>query len=187
MLDEASLTRFSYRIIQLTKNWRSHPAILKFPNEEFYDNKLEACADPMITHSICGRWDRLVRQDFPIIFHGVKGKDQREASSPSFFNIDEATIVKNYVKELLEEKRLQLSRSSLMLLNSGIYLILSLEPEDIGIIAPYRAQVSKIRQLLRNSLKATNIGSPDGKGTRVGSVEEFQGQVITQNRFIYYF
>lgn len=113
MLDEASLTRFSYRIIQLTKNWRSHPAILKFPNEEFYDNKLEACADPMVTHSICGKWNRLVRQDFPIIFHGVKGKDQREASSPSFFNIDEATIVKNYVKELLEEKRLQLSWSSL--------------------------------------------------------------------------
>ena len=41
------------------------------------------------------------------------------------------------------------------------------EPSDIGVIAPYRAQVAKIRSLLGNF----------SRETRVGSVEEFQGQV----------
>lgn len=41
------------------------------------------------------------------------------------------------------------------------------DPEQIGVITPYRAQVQKIRQLLR----------PFAGETRVGSVEEYQGQV----------
>ncbi|KAH8113520.1 P-loop containing nucleoside triphosphate hydrolase protein [Phellopilus nigrolimitatus] len=135
-------------LIKLIKNWRSHPAILKFPNDEFYRGELEASADPVLTHSICGRWDGLVKKDFPVIFHGVGGKDEREASSPSYFNIDEATIVKAYVKSLLEEKGLRL------------------KPEDIGIISPYHAQVLKIRKLLQ----------PFAKETMVGSVEQYQGQ-----------
>lgn len=39
--------------------------------------------------------------------------------------------------------------------------------QDIGVIAPYRAQCSKIRTLLRAV----------ADGVKVGSVEEFQGQV----------
>ncbi|THH04904.1 hypothetical protein EW145_g5188 [Phellinidium pouzarii] len=134
-------------LVKLTKNWRSHPAILKFPNEEFYRGELEACADPVLTHSIC-RWDGLLKKDFPIIFHGVSGKDEREASSPSYFNIDEASVVKQYVKSLLSETGLRL------------------KPENIGVISPYQGQVRRIRQLLL----------PFAKETRVGSVEEYQGQ-----------
>ncbi|KAI5120592.1 hypothetical protein M0805_008070, partial [Coniferiporia weirii] len=134
-------------LVKLTKNWRSHPAILKFPNDAFYRGDLQACADPALTHSICGRWDGLVKKDFPIVFHGVSGKDER-SGSPSYFNIDEASIVKEYVKSLLDEKGLRL------------------KPEDIGVISPYHAQVCKIRLLIR----------PFAKDTRVGSVEEYQGQ-----------
>ena len=77
------------RVVKLTKNWRSHPSILHFPNDIFYGGDLEPCGDRAITYSLA-RWNRLVSQGFPIIFHGLSGKDMREGSSPSYFNIDEA-------------------------------------------------------------------------------------------------
>lgn len=49
----------------------------------------------------------------PIIFHAIQGKDEREASSPSFFNVSEASEVKAYVKMLKEERSLTLSMSKL--------------------------------------------------------------------------
>lgn len=53
-------------------------------------------------------------------------------------------------------------------------LIHTIASEDIGVIAPYSAQCRKIRQ----SLKAV-AGS-----VKVGSVEEFQGQVRRHNPVI---
>ncbi|TDL24428.1 P-loop containing nucleoside triphosphate hydrolase protein [Rickenella mellea] len=138
---------YAKTIVKLTKNWRSHPSILKFPNEAFYKGELEACGDPLVTHSLL-RWDELPTPNFPIIFHGISGKDLREVSSPSFFNIDEASLVKNYVQRLFDDRRLRLT------------------PQNIGIISPYNAQVGKIRNILPG--KAKEI--------KVGSVEEFQGQ-----------
>lgn len=32
-------------ITQLVKNYRSHPEILRIPNELFYENTLESCAE----------------------------------------------------------------------------------------------------------------------------------------------
>ena len=95
-------------LVKLIKNYRSHPAILKFPNRRFYSNELEPHADPAITHSLL-RSDVLSKRDFPIVFHGIRGKDMREASSPSFFNPEEASLVKNYVQRLKEDQRLRLS------------------------------------------------------------------------------
>ncbi|EJC99752.1 P-loop containing nucleoside triphosphate hydrolase protein [Fomitiporia mediterranea MF3/22] len=135
-------------MVKLTKNYRSHPAILDFPNRKFYKNELEACARREISHSIASRWDGLINKDFPIIFHSTCGQDEREASSPSYFNIDEASLVRDYVRSLLSVGALRLN------------------PEDIGVITPYRAQVRKVRQLLGTFARET----------RVGSVEEFQGQ-----------
>ncbi|KAG8896554.1 hypothetical protein FRB99_008838 [Tulasnella sp. 403] len=134
-------------VVKLTKNWRSHPAILRYPNEEFYRDELEACGDPVMINSLL-RWNYLPSSTFPIIFHSIKGKDQREASSPSFFNIDEASAVRKYVADLKGDTRLRLT------------------DKDIGIISPYHAQCQKIRTLLR-------VQHP---GIKVGSVEEFQGQ-----------
>ena len=99
-----------FSVVKLTKNWRSHPHILKFPNDKFYRGDLEACADPVVTHSML-RWDQLATQNFPIVFQGIVGKDEREASSPSFFNIDEASLVKHYVSELYADTRLRISES----------------------------------------------------------------------------
>ncbi|THG94461.1 hypothetical protein EW026_g7015 [Hermanssonia centrifuga] len=94
------------------------------------------------------KYERLPNKKFPLIFHGIVGKDTREASSPSFFNVDEVTVVKDYALSLLEDRKLRVTTL------------------DIGIIAPYHAQCVKI---------LTALG-PKLKGIKVGSVEEFQGQ-----------
>uniref|UniRef100_G3P529 RNA helicase n=1 Tax=Gasterosteus aculeatus aculeatus TaxID=481459 RepID=G3P529_GASAC len=132
-------------VTKLLRNYRSHPAILKIPNELFYDNELQYCADEMLRSSYC-HWEHLKKQGFPVIFHGVTGIDDQEKSSPSFFNIAEAEVLMDYVRKLLQ--------------TDGKKGVATISPRDIGIIAPYRKQVQKIRKAL----------------TKVGSVEEFQGQ-----------
>jgi helicase MOV-10 len=98
------------RVTKLTKNFRSHNAILKFPNENFYDGDLQQCGDPKVINSFLGS-SYLPSKQFPIVFHGISGKDDREASSPSFFNIDEVTQVKTYVQSLRADRRFRTSES----------------------------------------------------------------------------
>ncbi|KAK3103257.1 hypothetical protein FSP39_017883 [Pinctada imbricata] len=137
-------------ITKLLRNYRSHPVILEHPNKMFYENELIPCANEVMRTSLCD-WEKLPRKNFPVIFHGVIGQDMREDRSPSFFNVEEATTVFNYVSSLLKEKK------------TGVRL----KQQDIGIISPYRKQVQKIQTLLRQQ-KWDKI--------QVGSVEEFQGQ-----------
>ncbi|KAK2465577.1 hypothetical protein APHAL10511_002469 [Amanita phalloides] len=134
-------------IVKLVQNFRSHGAILKFPNERFYGGDLEKCADASVTDAYVSS-SLLPAKEFPVIFHAVAGRDERESHSPSFFNIDEAIQVKAYVQALRGDRR---TRST---------------ENDIGIITPYNAQCLKIRAVLRGV--ADEI--------KVGSVEEFQGQ-----------
>lgn len=68
-------------------------------------------------------------QGFPLIFHGVMGKDEREANSPSFFNVSEIEVLVDYLTKLMETQ--------------GKKGLPKLSPKDIGIIAPYRKQVSQ--------------------------------------------
>lgn len=72
-------------------------------------------------------WRGSPSQDFPLIFHGVTGVDEREESSPSFFNVAEVEVLMGYVKKLLE--------------SSGKKGHGTIAPREIGIIAPYRKQV----------------------------------------------
>ncbi|THV07178.1 P-loop containing nucleoside triphosphate hydrolase protein [Dendrothele bispora CBS 962.96] len=137
-------------IVKLVKNFRTHEAILRFSNERFYNNELQYCADPALTHGLENS-SELPTKRFPLIFHGIVGKDLREETSPSFFNIEEATLVKKYCSSLIGERK-----------KGGV------RPDDIGIITPYHAQRMKILNLLYRDPKLRDI--------RVGSVEEFQGQ-----------
>ncbi|KAJ3561910.1 hypothetical protein NP233_g9904 [Leucocoprinus birnbaumii] len=134
-------------IVKLVKNFRSHEAILKFPNERFYGNDLEPCGDKRAINSYLNS-PYLPNKKFPIIFHAVAGRDDREASSPSFFNIDEVSQAKAYIQQLKADRTFRTS------------------DHDIGIITPYHAQCLKMRTALR--------GVADE--VKVGSVEEFQGQ-----------
>ena len=94
---------------------------LQLPNEMFYDDELEACADLLKRESL-SNWSRLPCKGFPIIFEGITGRDMREEKSPSFFNPEEAAVVVQYVKDLKEAR--------------GI----SVRTSEIGVISPYRKQ-----------------------------------------------
>ncbi|KIO21468.1 hypothetical protein M407DRAFT_44382, partial [Tulasnella calospora MUT 4182] len=138
-------------MIKLTKNWRSHGSILRFPNDTFYDGELEECGPRTIIDSLLSS-PVLARANFPIVFHGIAGLDDREAGSPSYFNIDEVSLICKYVDDL---------RADLCSCH--------LADHDIGIISPYNAQGQKLRKRLR----------PQYDDIKVGSVEEFQGQERT--------
>lgn len=84
--------------MKLVKNFRSHVSILQYSNECFYGNDLEACGNQDINAFIGSHI--LPNPRYPIIFHAIPGLDQREANSPSFFNVDEVLQIKAYVEEL---------------------------------------------------------------------------------------
>lgn len=70
MLLSKALARRRY--VRLTKNWRSHESILRFPNDTFYGGELEACGDPAIVNSLAT--SRLLpTPGFQVVFHGVAG------------------------------------------------------------------------------------------------------------------
>ncbi|KZV62177.1 P-loop containing nucleoside triphosphate hydrolase protein [Peniophora sp. CONT] len=138
-------------VVKLVKNYRSHKAILDFPNQVFYANELVPCA-PDEKRNACLGASVLANKQYPVLFHAIVGSNTRESTSPSYFNILEAEQVKRYIDELRADRHI------------------NVRCEDIGIIAPYHAQVLKIRKLLREK------GDVEALKIKVGSVEEFQGQ-----------
>jgi len=134
-------------VVKLVQNFRSHPAILDFPNRQFYKGDLKPRGDPQVINSYINH-PLLMNKRFPIVFHALSGQDDREAASPSFFNVLEALQVKDYVERLRSDRQVRITDA------------------DIGVIAPYHAQCLRIRSTLRAF----------ADGVKVGSVEEFQGQ-----------
>ncbi|XP_028773549.1 probable RNA helicase SDE3 [Neltuma alba] len=132
-------------LTRLIRNYRCHPQILHLPSRMFYEGELIACRDD--TSSLLLNEDFLPNKEFPVLFFGIQGCDEREGCNPSWFNRVEVSKVIELVKRLTA---------------GG-----NMKEEDIGIITPYRQQVLKIKQTLES------IDLPEIK---VGSVEQFQGQ-----------
>lgn len=134
-------------VTKLVRNYRSHPAILDLPSRLFYDGELIACANESRNSLV--EWDELPNKQFPILFIGIEGRDEREGTSPSWFNAQEASRVVDIVKKMKDYRQSRV------------------ELKDIGVISPYNQQVSK----LKKALVSQNLGE-----VKVGSVESFQGQ-----------
>ncbi|XP_056278751.1 putative helicase mov-10-B.2 [Pseudoliparis swirei] len=145
-------------VTKLLRNYRSHSAILKIPNELFYNGELQPYADIAICRLYC-KWEHLPEKGFPLIFHGVAGTDQHDDNNYSVYNMAEVEVLIEYLKALVDH-----------LHKKGVTII---EPGEIGIIAPYREQVDKIKHALRmdRELKKENL-----ENVLVGTVENFQGQ-----------
>ena len=142
-------------ITKLLKNFRSHPDLLCVPSQLFYDNELIASADPVVTQSL-QHWETLPKPGFPLIFHGVMGKDMREANSPSFFNPEEVVFVVDYIEAILSSPQFKV------------------QAKEIGVISPYQKQVEKVKQLLHSRQQKNPTVLM--KDVLVGVAELFQGQ-----------
>ena len=141
-------------VVQLVRNYRSHGALLSLPSSLFYDSKLEEHGEKNETHALTHLKD-LRRENFPLLFVGLKSAHEHEVDSPSFFNIVEADKVCQLVASLLDQDRTT---------SSGPRRITT---DDIAVITPFRKQVLKLRFMFRK----LNLGT-----VRVGSVDDYQGQ-----------
>ncbi|KAI5587494.1 hypothetical protein BDE02_05G036400 [Populus trichocarpa] len=133
-------------VIKLVRNYRCHAAILDLPSKLFYKGELLACKEDT-SSSISSIVDFLPNKEFPVLFFGIQGFDERERNNPSWFNRIEASKVVEVINKLRA---------------SG-----DLDEADIGVITPYRQQVLKIKKVLENW---------ELSDVKVGSVEQFQGQ-----------
>ncbi|KAF8749136.1 P-loop containing nucleoside triphosphate hydrolase protein [Rhizoctonia solani] len=140
--DEVTMRGIS--VVKLLQNFRSHERIISFPNEEFYRNELVAHAPASVADSLLS-WNGLASPDFPVVFEAVRGRVCNKKSRLPILILTKL-LVKEYVQGLLP------------------FIASS---RNIGIVTPYKAQVRKIRKLLKDN----DIADID-----IGSVEQFQGQ-----------
>jgi hypothetical protein len=155
----------------LTLNYRGHPSFLMMPSALFYFDKLQSAYIP---HPTISSWCptlrvleslsmpvsrstsdssesdgpaeiKVIKQyDWPIHFRGVIGQDKSITisegyTSQSWTNEQEAAVVVRLVQTLIEEK---------------------VPMQSIGVMAAFRGQVVRIRELLRFcSLSGINVGT----------------------------
>ena len=127
----------------LSKQGRMHPALSAFPSEHFYEGRLECAGLPHQTEE----WTDRSR----MIFYPVKPL-KNEFSDKT--NRNEAETVTEICKKLYAE-----------CLEKGEQL----NPQNVGIITPFRNQIALIRKLLQET------GIPELAEITVDTVERFQG------------
>lgn len=135
-------------IVQLLDNYRSHPAILQFSNTEFYDSKLRSKMsneDMKITEN----FSFLTDKSFPIVFHSVLTPNEIDDYQTSSHNIGEINIVKLYVDLLMKTKIGDKNINEF----------------DIGIVSPYKSQLSKLHETFK-----------DLQNIEIGTAEYYQGR-----------
>lgn len=125
-------------VTRLRNSYRCVQSLLEPYSRLFYDSQLLSCV---------GKQDRGALPDFPVFFHGVRGRAQKEGSCPSWFNPSEVVQVTRYLQRAF-----------------GPWGLL---PEQVGVVTPYRKQAQKLRCLM---------DSLDLPHCKLGSAEEFQGQ-----------
>lgn len=133
-------------VTKLVRNYRCHEHILSLPSRLFYKGDLISCKEDDTLNPSSWK-DILPNPEFPVIFKGVQGVDEREGNNPSWFNRIEASEVVEIIINLIQK---------------------GIKSEDIGVITPYRQQVKKISNALQEFVGSEII--------KVGTVESFQGQ-----------
>lgn len=134
-------------VTQLVCNYRSHPAILQFSNENFYDNQLITKCKPEIAN-FAHKWELLRNRKFPLLFHTTRTPSKDVGLS--LMNEGEVNIMNGYIAVLI---KIGISGKKV-------------EQSDIGIITPYSAQRDLIYE---------QFGAKYPK-IEIGTVDAFQGR-----------
>ena len=126
--------------LMLTTQYRMHPSISDFPNNRFYDGKLEDGVDRSDREAPAGMlwpdWDA------PLAFLPVEGEELLSPDGASKENSVEASWVVKILMGLIEEGGLEIS--------------------SIGIITPYAGQVRAIRDMIPESMQDVEVRTVDG-------------------------
>nr|POE56305.1 isoform 2 of rna helicase mov10l1 [Quercus suber] len=144
-LTQAMLPVLRPAFTNLIRNYRSHPAILAIPSSLFYFNTLEPQA---ATTDMLLVWEGWQGRGWPVLFSNHTGKDEIEEDGGGWYNVNEAQLACRY---------------ALSFLRTGL-----IEPKDICIMSPFRAQVKRLRTTARSA--AYNMHY-----VNIGPLEAFQG------------
>jgi len=68
-----------------------------------YEDIVRAHASRDVSH-ILVKSDILPRRDFPVVFHGIRGQELRKKNSPSYLNILETSVVREYCQKLTQDR-----------------------------------------------------------------------------------
>ncbi|KAH9819497.1 P-loop containing nucleoside triphosphate hydrolase protein [Melampsora americana] len=147
--------------ILLNKQYRMNPIISAFPNAEFYDHALVDSIKPDTIKPVYFHLDR-----------SLQPEKQSRAVSFVTHNHPETKIEKTLTNQMEAEIVLSILRD-LLLTNPD------LSGHDIGIIAPYRGQVSLLQSLQRQPQKASlirNLEQSYRNEVEINTVDGFQGR-----------
>ena len=150
----------------LEEQYRMHPGLAAFSSVRFYDRRLKSVPKP--SERVAPNGVNWPSKMVPLAFIEVKGEEMRAPDGNSIFNVQEAEECVRVVQKLLLSGDVK---------NAG----------DIGIIAPYAAQVRAISEEWNRKvtsdvkLKNTSIVEADNPESakdelEIRSVDGFQGR-----------
>ncbi|KAF2026383.1 hypothetical protein EK21DRAFT_92416 [Setomelanomma holmii] len=164
-----------YTPIMLTRQYRKHPDLIRWPNKMFYEGKLET--DDIATKDTPE--SRTARRFFDQLGKGKKNLNSRRIAldvsgenaiskaygdTKSFCNPEEARYIVGLVRKLLVYRAYGSQRDA-----PGKYA--PVQPRNIGIITPYKGQ----QRLIRNLLMANGPNTPESKVVTEGTVSTTWG------------
>lgn len=144
-LFERLLSRYGndeHVVYMLTKHGRMHPEIAEFPNEAFYDGKLSAVPLP---HQQLPTGSR-------VRFISVAAEHDNEVMEPHSVNTAEAEVIGTEVINIYNKYKDEFDPG-----------------KTIGIIVPYRNQISAVRNRIQS------MGCEELKDITIDTVERYQG------------
>ena len=170
----------SVKVIQI--QYRMHPHIRLFPSTFFYHSQLRD-APSLLASNVVRRHVGLLhpldsvsvgencvdKRIAPYVFYDVKGTESRAGHS-SLHNVMEAKVATHVF--MLLYKAAQRSHSATSPSPFPVAAFIS----DVGIITPYKQQVTTLRQHFRSLFSAHSSLSPFLAQLEVSTVDSFQGR-----------
>lgn len=150
-------------VYMLTRQGRMHYEIAKFPNNAFYQGKLQVVPlkhqEEILRTVDCNEDDILSNALFN---RRVAFIDVTSVGTPASdkVNKEEAALITEMVRRIYEKERIVFSAD-----------------ETVGVIVPYRNQIATVRKMIEN------LGIPELNGITIDTVERYQG---SQRRYIIY-